>query len=96
MGGSVMLFFVLSERLPPSPHRLPLRVPARPTSCCGLCAQKGAFQRGLTETSRALGPGEAALVRSEIPTITDPQSTVHCEWDLRQASLTSHSENPEG
>ena len=29
MGESVMLFFVLSERLPPSPHRLPLRVPAR-------------------------------------------------------------------
>lgn len=79
--------FVLSERLPPSPHRLPLRVPSFPVPPLLWALCPGAFQRGLTETSRALGPGEAALVRSEIPTITDPQSTVHCEWDLRQASF---------
>ena len=29
MGGSVMLFFLLPERLPPSAPRLPLRVPER-------------------------------------------------------------------
>ena len=29
MGGSVMLFFLLPERLPPSASRLPLRVPER-------------------------------------------------------------------
>ena len=48
---------------------------------------RGTLQRhpGLLDQGRQLWSDLDEL--SEIPTTTDPQSTVRCEWDLRQASF---------
>lgn len=69
-----------------------------PSAAVGFVPRKkpsrGAFQREQEDISDLGGQLQSDLVElPEIPTI-HPQSTVHCEWGLRQA-YSSHSENSE-